>query len=179
MDFSFRVPGPNSLVCPSEILPLTDNKNSLKAKINSLAPIGNTYIPQGVVWGARTLSTIEPYSEAKSESQMASLKGRRFMVLMTDGVNFASPLVPSSPLHTGTDYDKSNSWLTEACENAKDDDITIFTISFGTSVNTETQALLRDCASEPEGYFQAATNSKFKDSFSSIAGLILSPYLSK
>lgn len=178
VDFSFRVPGPNSLVCPSEILPLTDKKSKLKNKINALTPVGSTYIPQGVAWGARTLSKMKPYGQAKSKTKMANLKGRRFLVLMTDGINVSSPLVPSSPLHTGNDAAKADTWLAESCENAKDNDIEIFTVSFGASVNATTQTLLRECATSDDNYFHAETNADFKNSFSSIADLILALHLS-
>lgn len=177
-DFSFRVPGPNNLLCPSEITPLTDSKSALTTAINALTPVGNTYVPQGVVWGARTLSKSAPYKEAKSDGEMTAKNGKRFLVLMTDGVNVSSPLVPTSPLHNGGDVDKSNDWLTEACTNAKNDSVEIFTVSFGAGVDADTQTLLRNCATKDENYFHAATNTDFKTSFQSIADLIVTLHLS-
>jgi hypothetical protein len=177
-DFSFRVPGPNNLVCPSEITPLTKNKTTLTNAINGLVAVGKTYIPQGLAWGVRTLSKEAPYTEGKSDAEMVTKKGKRFLVLMTDGENVVSPLVPSSPLHTGNDIDKSNEWLTEACSNAKNDNIEIFTVSFGAGVDADTKALLGQCATKEENYFHAANNTDFKTSFQSIADLILTMHLS-
>jgi len=177
-DFSFRVPGPNSLTCPSEITALTDNKTTLKTAIDALIPVGSTYIPAGVAWGARTLSSQEPYGQAKTNAQMAAKNGKRFLVLMTDGVNVVSPQVPTSPLHNGGDIDKSNDWMTEACTEAKSDNIEIFTVSFGAGVDADTKALLEDCASKEENYFHAGTNTSFKESFQSIADAIITLHLS-
>jgi Flp pilus assembly protein TadG len=177
-DFSFRVPGPNQLVCPSEITPLTDNKTTLKSAIDALIPVGSTYIPAGIAWGARTLSSQEPYGQAKTDAQMTAKKGKRFLVLMTDGVNVVSPEVPTSPLHTGGDIAKSDTWLTEACNAAKSDNIEVYTVSFGAGVDASTQDLMRKCASKDENYFHAGTNASFMNSFKSIADAIITLHLS-
>ncbi|MFZ1814189.1 MAG: pilus assembly protein TadG-related protein [Rhizobiaceae bacterium] len=175
--FNQRVPGPNQLTCPSEITPLTDRKNKLKQAINALTPVGNTYIPAGIAWGTRTLSSQAPYKEAKSDAAREAQGGKRFLVVMTDGVNSVSANVPSDPLHTGSDTDQADDWTVEACNNAKAEDITVYTVSFGTDVNNDTKLLLRNCASKPVYYFDAETNNGLNDAFSAIADSILTVYL--
>ncbi|MEZ5872133.1 MAG: pilus assembly protein [Nitratireductor sp.] len=177
-NFNVRVPGPNELICPSEITDLTDKKNKLKAAINNLVPVGDTYIPAGIVWATRTLSKQAPYTEAKSDATMKADGGKRFLIVMTDGVNVRSADVPSSPLHTGTDAAKTDTWTKEACNNAKASDITVYTVSFGTGVNNDTKNMLRSCASKPEFYFDAETNNGLSSAFSAIADSILTVYLS-
>lgn len=177
-DFSFKVPGPNGLLCPSEITPLTSNKSALKSAIDALIPVGNTYIPHGMAWGTRTLSKMAPYNEAKADGEMTAKKGRRYLMLMTDGVNVVSPQIPASPLHNGSDIDLANDYLTETCTNAKNSNIEVFTVSFGTGVDEDTQDLLRDCASQEDYYFHAGTSTEFKESFKAIADLIVTLHLS-
>ncbi len=177
-DFSFKVPGPNGLLCPSEITPLTDNKATLKNAINALIPVGQTYIPQGMAWGMRTLSKKAPYDEAKSDGQMAAKKGRRYLMLMTDGINVVSPEIPASPLHNGADIDQSNDYLAQSCKIAKNNNIEVFTVSFGSGVDEDTQKLLRKCASKDDYYFHAGNSTEFKESFKAIADLIVTLHLS-
>lgn len=178
-DFSRKVPGPNQLICPSEITPLTDNKNQLKQAINALNTVGETYIPQGIAWGARTLSSREPYGEAMTDAVRTAQDGKRYLILMTDGVNSKSAQVPSSPLHNGTDVDQSNDWTEEACDFAKADDIEVFTVAFGSAVDNATKDLLRDCATKPANFFNATQNSQLVDTFRAIANSILVVFLSE
>lgn len=176
-DFQFRVPGPNRLVCPSEIIGLTDNKSQLHAAINSITAVGDTYIPQGVVWGMRTLSPHAPYEGGRSMANMNSLNGRKYLVLMTDGINVRSPQIPGSPLHDGTDVNKADQYLERACDNVKDEGIEVFTVSFGSGVDADTRALLENCATAERNYFHADTNTDFKDVFRNIADQIITVHL--
>ncbi len=177
--FNVQVPGPNQLTCPSEITPLSDDVSTLRSAIDNMVTVGDTYIPQGVVWAARTLSKQAPYSEAISDAERASKRGKRYLVLMTDGINTVSPHVPTTPLHDQTDTAKSDTWLTEACANAKNDDIIVFTISFGTGVDPATKSLLQSCATNSSYYYDATSGGSLQSSFDRIAGNILAVFLSK
>lgn len=177
-EYNKKVPGPNGLTCPAAITALTDNKTVLKNAISALTPVGNTYIPQGIVWGTRTLSPGKPFEGGRSTSEMAALKGKKFMVLMTDGENVVSPEIPDLPLHTGTNINKANDWLIESCNNAKNTDITIYTVSFGSGVSNDTKNLMKSCASKNKFYFHASSNAALKKSFKEIADSILTIHLS-
>ncbi len=187
-NYSRKVPGPIDLVCPSPITPLTDNRNALRSAIDALTPVGNTYIPQGVVWGYRTLTKQAPYDQALSDATRDAKNGRRFIVLMTDGQNSRSPeystdVLQSRPgmrvgLHSGNDIDVSNDYLIDTCTNAKAEEIEIYTVSFGAGVDTATKALLKQCATEDDMYYDASTNNDLIATFQSIADSIVTVYLS-
>ncbi len=74
-------------------------------------PERGTYIPAGLVWGWRTLSPQEPFTAAANTS---SEPVRKFLVLMTDGLNTKSPTYPE---HWGTDTAKSNTLVKQICAN--------------------------------------------------------------
>ena len=60
-----KIPGLMNVRCGTEMRPLTNNMNSVKATIGALSARGNTYIPSGIAWGWRTLDTNEPLTEAR------------------------------------------------------------------------------------------------------------------
>ena len=45
--------------CPSEIFPMTTEKSDIVAEINGMTAKGNTYIPGGLTWGLRLISSAE------------------------------------------------------------------------------------------------------------------------
>ena len=50
-DYSaFNVPGVNGAACPTQVLPLTDDKTALTDMIDDLSASGWTYIPSGTMW---------------------------------------------------------------------------------------------------------------------------------
>lgn len=186
-DYSRKVPGPNNLVCPSPISPLTSDRNKLKTAINNMVAVGNTYIPQGIVWGYRTLTNKQPFDQALSDGQRASKKGRRYLIVMTDGMNSRSPVytrdVFSSKnevgLHTGSNISLADDLTLDTCNVVKSENIEVYTVSFGNDVDASTKQMLRTCASKPENYFDAATNNDLVSTFQSIADSIVTVYLSR
>lgn len=161
--------------CPNEIQTLTDNKPSLISQIKSMNAKGNTYIPAGVMWGWRTLSKAKPFSQGTKSNDNST---KKIMVLMTDGDNQASAQLPASPWHYGNDIDKANNLTKKSCENAKADGISIFTITFGETIAADTKALMVNCASSPDHYFDAANGSGLKDAFNGILDKLSNLYLS-
>jgi hypothetical protein len=57
-----------------------------------MQPDGGTYIPGGLIWGARMLSHQQPLDEGMSYDDQNTKKTRKVIVLMTDGVNTCSPM---------------------------------------------------------------------------------------
>ncbi|MEM7214916.1 MAG: pilus assembly protein TadG-related protein [Pseudomonadota bacterium] len=186
-DYSRKVPGPNQLTCPSPITPLTDDKNRLRNAINGMVTVGDTYIPQGVVWGYRTLTNRVPFDQALSDGIRTSKDGRRFLIVMTDGINTKSPeytrdVFPNRMdvgLHTGSDRSVADDLTLDTCQVAKSDDIEIFTVSFGNGVDATTKAMMQSCASKNDNYFDAATNNDLVATFESIADRIVTVYLAE
>lgn len=188
-NYSKKVPGPNSLVCPSPITPLTNDKTELKKSINTMIAVGDTYIPQGVVWGYRTLTKAEPFGQAISDAERKEKGGKRYIILMTDGMNSRSPVykknvIKSDPnldvgLHYGSDTDESDDYLIDTCKNAKKDEIEIYTVSFGKDVDSDTKNLLEECATSKDHFFDAESNSELISTFQVIADSIVTVFLAK
>lgn len=55
--------------------------------------------------------------------------------------------------------------MTRVCGRMKTLGITIYTITFGGSLNTSTQTLYRNCASKPEYYSHAPNNTALRTVF--------------
>lgn len=146
--------------CPNELLPLTSDKSELLDQIDNMRTSENTYIPAGVMWGWRALSASEPFAEG-------AVDANKVMVLMTDGDNRASADF-STGYHDEHDYDQANDTTAAACENAKADDIVIYTITFGEDIETDTKNLMQNCASSPDYYFDASDASALNKAFMEI-----------
>ncbi|MCU0830165.1 MAG: hypothetical protein MUC58_01360 [Rhizobiaceae bacterium] len=168
-NYRTRIPGLLSVECSKEIQPLTATKSLLVNKINELTPWGATYLPEGVMWGTRVLTTGAPYTEAATRGR-GNRPVRRVLVLMTDGVNTLSP---DFPTHNNADRALADQYTREACVEAKAKTMDIFTISFGSGVTAPVRQLLQECASHPSQYFHAANASALSDAFSDIADALL------
>lgn len=86
--------GPNYSCTTTPITPLTDVTSanglaSLKAAIDLMAPNGNTNVPEGMAWGWRTVSSGEPFSGGRPESERGNDK---VVIVLTDGENTYSTL---------------------------------------------------------------------------------------
>lgn len=151
------------------ILPLTNDKQSLKQRINEMQPIGSTAGHLGTQWAWYTLSPnfsdLWPVSSApKSYSQLKELneagqpKLRKIAVLMTDG-------------EYNLKYSGSNSatQARELCSNMKDKGITVYTVGFGIRKGGEADKTLKQCATSEEYYYNAADGDALKAAFRDIA----------
>jgi Flp pilus assembly protein TadG len=174
-DYRTRIPGLLSVQCSAEIQPLSDSRSALKSKIGELSPNGETYLPEGVMWGTRVLTTAAPYSEGRTRGR-GDRPVRKVLVLMTDGVNTLSP---SFPLHDQADSAQADTYTREACDEAKNQRMDVFTISFGTGVTNPVRNLLQNCASHPTQYFHASDASALNDAFSDIADALLNVRLTQ
>lgn len=188
--------GPN-LGCPPEISPLLTTKTEVIAAIDEMEPWhrGGTLSNLGMVWGWRTLSP--NWRGMWAGGDLADLpldydheEVDKVAILLTDGdnvfydwPNHDGPDGGSGP--RGSDYNaygrledtgqsKSNARngydnrLAATCELMKNEGITIFTITFGSSPDSQTQSLYRNCASKEEGYHHAPNNDALGASFRSI-----------
>ena len=78
--------GPNAQ-CGGPLLPLTNTKADLVARIDALTPNGYTNTAVGLVWGWRTLSPQAPFVQGADPSEADGRRWRKYVVLMTDGDN--------------------------------------------------------------------------------------------
>lgn len=155
-----RIPGlTNGVSCGTSIQPLTNNSLALRNKINALNPTGWTYIPAGISWGWRSLSSSAPMTEAA-----ATPTAEKYMVIMTDGANTRSQ---SGLAHNSANVMQANQMTRQMCRRVKDDNIQVYTIAFAVNDAT-TRNLLRECASDPSMYFDASNSAELSDAFSNI-----------
>ncbi len=180
--------GPNYSCTTDPITPLQDVTTSaglttILNAIDAMSPTGMTNVPEGIAWGWRTVSSREPYTEGRSESEKGNDK---VLIVLTDGANTYSDLYDDTYyannqstyaaygytgkgydgggttrmfLGTSADvgkYDYSGSNYTDAldehmkqvCDNAKADDVVIFTVGLDLDPSSSAIAALEDCASE-------------------------------
>ena len=164
--YGTRIPGIMNASCPAEIAPLTNEGDTIKASIDAMVASGDTYVPSGLIWGWRSLSSIEPYAQGASTA--SGSKTRKYIVLMTDGTNTRSTRNMGTNIndHWGSDTADANKITTELCTNIKADGIMIYTIAFEVT-DTAIKDILRGCASE--GFYDAANSSQLTAAFRDIA----------
>jgi Flp pilus assembly protein TadG len=164
-----------NIKCGTEVLPLTADKVAVAKKISSLVANDYTYIPEGVMWGSRMLTSNQPFAEAHGGTTLK--KVRKILVLMTDGENQASANLPGAPTHNGSNFAQADDWTTKACNEAKSEGIEIYSIIFGTDVSAAAKQIIRDCASKPENYYDASNAEKLVKAFENIAAQVNRMYL--
>ncbi|MFM9943013.1 MAG: pilus assembly protein TadG-related protein [Hyphomicrobiaceae bacterium] len=177
---SFTGAGPNTGCTTRPIEPLNGLKSEVTTAISQLTASGMTNIGEGVMWGWRTLSPSEPFTEGRPYTDT---KNTKIMIVMTDGENtyntynnqnktgylaygyglpLPAPLGAGQAGRLGTTYTQSgivgqiNSKTAAACANAKAEGITVYTIAFRLETNPTTLSLLRACASSTDKAYLAS-----------------------
>ena len=157
-----QIPALTGVSCASEVLPLTNDMNNVRASVDGFDARGWTYIPSGVVWGWRTLVGELPKRVQAAPSTTS--EHRKVMVIMTDGENTRSK---TGLNHEGQNIAAANSKTADLCANVKGNDIEVYTIAYGLSDNT-TLNLLRECATDTSKFFNAQTASALSSAFEQI-----------
>jgi Flp pilus assembly protein TadG len=155
-----RVPGVMNVTCPVPLTPPTPSRNVVLAALDALQPIGNTYIPSGLMWGWAALSDTQPISTPSNPTR----KTNKFLILMTDGANSISP---TYPYHNEWNVPVADTLTAELCTNIKAAGIQVFTISFDVN-NNIIKNQLRICASSPDKYFDAIGSVQLSEAFNGI-----------
>ena len=175
-DFATRkVPGLLDVSCAEELLPLTADQSVVEDKLDAMRARGETYIPAGLTWGLRVVSSGAPFTEGKPLDALRAEGGVKTMVLMTDGKNTKSARYPD---HNGGDVRAANDKTEDLCAEVKASGVVVYTIAFEVS-DTPTKRLLRDCASDPENFFDATDASQLVTAFEDIAASLQEIALAK
>ncbi len=155
--------------CATELLPLTDSRQTILSAVNALTPSGDTYLPEGVMWGTRVLTTSQPFTEASDF--VNGLETRKAMIIMTDGKN--SLQTNQWGWHDGLPDMEITSVpdavTLAACNEAKAKNIEVYTVSFGSAITSGIKALMESCASKPQFSSYAADNADLLKSFQEIS----------
>ncbi len=184
--------GPNAMCPPSAIQPLTNVKATITNAIDGMEAVGQTVLPQGMVWGWRVISPGDPFKQGVPYTQTDTIKA---IVIMTDGDNQVCEkqctprqIELNESYFSAYGYSKQdhprllpdavtalNAKFRTVCQNVKAikgpdgrDAITIYSVVFG-SPSTATQELMRDCASDVSKFYTADTASELVTVFENIA----------
>jgi Flp pilus assembly protein TadG len=153
-NYHVKIPGIMDVSCGSPVLAPTTNLAAARTMVNGLTTNGLTYIPSGLIWGWRMLSTHEPFAGRASTPERPNSK---YMILITDGANTRSA---SYPRHDGTNVADANSIMQRICTNMAADTVTgvrLYTIAFEID-DPSVKTLLRECSRQNNGQFYDAQN---------------------
>lgn len=179
--------GPNAGCITTEVLPLSNSRPTVKARIDAMVANGATNIHQGAIWGFHMLSPTEPYTEGRPYDTATY----KVMIIMTDGENTYYSYNDDSDDLNGASYYPPYNWpvygrlgdkntsdavmedlvdgrLEETCENAKDAGIDVFTVGLESPNNVKD--MLRACATETSQAYFPSSSSELVDIFEEIAG---------
>jgi len=160
--------------CGEEILPLTNDIEDVKSKINSMSASGNTYIPAGLIWGWRMLDPKAPFDDLSNGQD----KRKRALILMTDGANTKSMTQPS---HDGSDSDAADTLTAELCADIKKEGIEVYTVAYklASSSAAKTKATIKACASSDANFFDATDTASLEQAFEEIGRSLFEVRISK
>ncbi len=146
-----------------KIVPLTADLSSLKTAIGKMKPLGNTNIPLGAEFGWNLLDPQEPYTEGAPYSDT---KTRKFLVLLTDGVQTSGEFGTGG----GRSVANGNDNLLALCSSMRSAGITVFTVAYDVT-DPKITDLLKACA--PGRYYEPdAGGTEIKQVFNQITGQI-------
>lgn len=186
-DGTYRTPltlsrGPNA-ACSQPVTPLTASRSVVETGIDAMQARGNTHVNLGAVWGWRMLSPRwrgEWGGEMDTNDLPLDYNAPRMnkaAVIMTDGENTMSSSVRTahgylSQGRLGTTSSSAavtqlNTRLSQVCTSMKNNNIIVYTIAFG-SPGTTIQNLLRNCATQPDFYFDSPSDEELSEAFRAI-----------
>lgn len=155
-----------------EIMPLTKNKKKLLAEVDKWKDNWWTASDVGLTWGWGTLSPQwNNYWKTKNQAKAYNNEVKKYIVLMTDGVNTLSHI-------------KGDVRSKALCKAIKEKNIHIYTIGFKlneikkNSDKKKAQQLLQECASTADMYINAASGAELDAAFKKIADEVGSFYIS-
>lgn len=145
------------------IVPLSYDWSSLKTVIDNMKPTGNTNQGIGLAWGWMTLSTGDPMNAPAKDTNYTY---KDAIVLLSDGLNTQNRWYSNA-----SQIDARQKKL---CDNAKDANITIYTVQVNTG-SDPTSSVLQYCASSTDKFYlvtsASQTVSVFKDIGTSLSKL--------
>ncbi len=175
--------GPHRGCSLVELLPLTNVKATILAKITSLTADGLTHIPIGLAWGWRVLSPTEPFTEGIAFNDPDWNKA---LILLTDGLNtvdgenninlstytawgYLSQKRMGATIDTVAEaVTEQNAQTGRMCTRIKNAGVRVYTILFMITDATLVD-LFRTCATQPSLYFNSPTTAQLQTVFRAIA----------
>jgi Flp pilus assembly protein TadG len=158
---------------PNRIVPLSNDKATLKSVIDNFEATGSTAGHLGTAWAWYTLSPNwgNVFGPRSRPAAYGAPKLTKIAILMTDG-------------EYNTEYDRGiSTWLTwgsspngtsteqarQLCAHMKAAGITVYTVGFDLGGNQRAIDTLRTCATSSEHFYNATTGDELRLSFRDIA----------
>ncbi len=97
--------GPNTNCTTTPITPLVDVSNqtginTIKTAIDAMQPNGATNVPEGLAWGWRTVSSGQPFTQGRPDTEKGNDK---VVIVLTDGANtYYTPGSVTAQTYSGT-----------------------------------------------------------------------------
>jgi Flp pilus assembly protein TadG len=138
--------------CPAAMMTLSTDWTALNARVDAMTPTGNTNVTIGLQVAWQTLSPVAPFNAPAPAPDLDKV-----IILMTDGENTQNRWTSSSS--------SIDARTQKACDNAKAANIKLYTVR----VIEGNAALLKNCASKPDMYYEVSEASQLNSVFSAIA----------
>ncbi|MGF1477639.1 MAG: pilus assembly protein TadG-related protein [Geminicoccaceae bacterium] len=159
--------------CNSDLVPLTNNRTTLKDAITGMVAEGHTSITLGTAWGWRVLSPKWRglWTEADHPYDYDEEDHQKFLIILTDGAHVS---LNNVDFLTADEMDKR---LEKQCTKIKEKGMTIYSIMFQAPSSVRT--MFQNCATDSSKFIESTNNGELRNAFKRIAGEIRSVYLSK
>jgi len=158
--------GPNWNCDARELTRLTGTAQTIRSAIDQMNASGNTNLFEGFMWGWRTISPNTPFAEGRP---YGTENNRKIIILMTDGDNvwnsanntlnrsiyspfgyYTNNRLAPNVTTSGRATTVMDGKTLEACTNAKEKGIIVYTVAFSTAdapISKAGLTLLTNCAS--------------------------------
>ena len=177
--------GPNAGCTMQPLMRLSTDWNALKTLIANMTVGGDTDIPLGLMWGWHLVSPNAPFNDGVAYNTPQTTK---VVVMMTDGQNENTPNTNSDQsFYSGSGYiwqgrlgvtsgtiaqrqAALDARETQVCNNMKAQGVVIYTVRLGVQDNN--YAVIQNCASSPDKFFNVSDVTQLVAVFDTIAGSI-------
>lgn len=175
--------GPN-LECPQQVTTMTNNSSSLITAVDAMTAQGDTEINQGMFWGWAMLSPRWQglWGGSMSANGLPLAYGTpgmaKAVILMTDGYDTIDNLAHGAywflengrtgSTNSATAVSDLDSKTLAICNAMKAKGIYIYTVALGTETDAASLALLQNCATASNYYFNSPSTSQLQGIFNTI-----------
>jgi len=138
--------------CPASMLTMTNDWTALNNKVDAMTPTGNTNVTIGLQVAFQMLSPVAPFNASAPKNDLDKV-----IILLTDGDNTQN--------RWSTSQTAIDNRTKLACANVKAANIKLYTVR----VIDGNATLLKDCATNPNMYYDVQNAAQLSAVFSTIA----------
>jgi hypothetical protein len=161
--------------CTLQIVGLTNNWTTLDTTVQSMASVGNTNQPIGLVWGWQSLVGGGPLSVPAKDPNYAYADT---IILMSDGLNTQNRWTSSASSIDNRMQNGTSPNISGTCQNIKSANIQIYTVQVNTG-GDPTSTLLKNCATNTGMFFELKSADELVDTFELIGSALANIHISK